>query len=122
MCLLIYYWLITLHGNKPDLWSVVVVKRFGEIGIPKGTPIKKAYLQFTIDKISTEQTNLVIHAELAANAQPFSEIERNITSRRKTTTSLKWSPEPWTVKGERSEKQRTPNRTMAIQPASRCFT
>ena len=107
--------MITLHGNKPDLWSVVVVKRSGEIGIPKGTPIKKAYLQSTIEKVSTEQTNLVIHAELAANAEPFTNSDHNISSRKQTTASVKWSPEAWNGAGERAEKQRTPDLSPLIQ-------
>jgi ankyrin repeat protein len=84
-----------------------VAIRFREIGIPKGTLIKKAYLQFTTGS-TTEQTDLVIHAELAADAQPFSAIERNITSRRKTTTSVKWSPESW-------KKLQTPDLSSLIQ-------
>ncbi len=93
----------------------LVAIRFGEIGIPKGTVIKEAYLQFTTDEVSTEQTNMVIHAELAANAQPFSDMARNITSRRKTTTSVKWSPEPWNAVGERAERQQTPDLSALIQ-------
>ncbi len=93
----------------------VVGIRFADIQIPKGTRIKKAYLQLTVAEVSTEETDLTIHAELAADAETFREIKRNISSRKKTSTAVKWSPEPWNVIGERSEKQRTPDLSALIQ-------
>ena len=98
-----------------DNGDQIVGMRFDEIRIPKGTLIKKATLQFTTDEISTEHVDLIIHAELAANAQPFAAIEHNITSRRKTTSSVKWSPEPWNTVGERAEKQQTPDLSALIR-------
>jgi hypothetical protein len=101
--------LINFYGDQ------VVGMRFGGIRIPKEAKIKKAYLQFTVDEVSTERTVLTIHAELAANAQSFEDVDHNITSRSKTTASVKWSPELWTVIGEQSEKQRTPDLSSVIQ-------
>jgi hypothetical protein len=88
---------------------------FTDIPIPKGAEIKKAYLQFTVDGTNTEPTDLTIHAELAANAETFKEVRRNISSRKVTKGSVKWSPKPWSVYGERSEKQRTPDLSSLIQ-------
>ena len=98
---MVWIWFIrpSRKSRSNDDGEQIVGLRFGEIGIPKGTLIKKAYLQFTTAEVSIEQTDLVIHAELAADAQPFSDVERNITSRRKTTASVKWSPESWKVVG-----------------------
>jgi hypothetical protein len=93
----------------------VVGIRFADIQIPEGTQIKKAYLQFTADEVDTEQTDLTIHAELADNAEAFRNVDHNITSRPKTSASVKWLPEPWNVDGERSEKQRTPDLSSLIQ-------
>ncbi len=59
--------------------------------------------------------NLVLHAELAADAERFADVKHNITSRRKTAASVGWSPEPWTVGNERSEKQRTPDLASLVQ-------
>jgi dipeptidyl aminopeptidase/acylaminoacyl peptidase len=97
------------------LGDQVVGIRFADIQILKGTEIKKAYLQFTVDEVSTEQTDLTIHAELADNAEAFRNVDHNITSRPKTSASVKWLPEPWNVDGERSEKQRTPDLSSLIQ-------
>jgi hypothetical protein len=100
---------------KGDKLDQVVGIRFQSIQIPKGAEIKKAYLQFIVDEVSTEQTDLTIHAELANNAEAFRNVDHNITSRPKTSASVKWSPESWTVRGERSEKQRTPDLSALIQ-------
>ena len=101
--------------TKGDNLDQVVAMRFADIPLPKAAQIKKAYLQFTVDEVDTEQTNLVVHAELAGNAEPFDGVDRNITSRRKTTASVKWSPEPWEIQGQRSEKQRTSDLCSLIQ-------
>jgi hypothetical protein len=93
----------------------VVGIRFTDIRIPRGAQIKRAYLQFMVAEVSTEETDLTIHAELVDNANAFEVVHRNITSRQKTTASVKWSPESWNVIGERSEKQRTPNLSSLIQ-------
>jgi len=95
----------------------VVGIRFQDIPVPQGARIKRAYVQFTAypEDPGAEKTELVLHAELAADAEPFANVPHNITSRRKTAASIEWSPEPWTVGGERSEKQRTPDLSSLIQ-------
>jgi len=95
----------------------VVGVRFQDIPVPQGARIKRAYVQFTAYPYDpgSEKTDLVLHAELAANAKPFSPLKHNITSRPKTVVSVKWSPEPWTVGDERSNKQRTPDLSSLIQ-------
>jgi len=52
---------------------------------------------------------------MTANAEPFAKVKHNITSRPKTAAAVKWSPEPWTVGGERSNKQRTADLSSLIQ-------
>jgi len=95
----------------------VVGLRFMDIPIPREARVKRAYVQFTAypRDPGSEKTDLVLHAELAANAEPFAEVKHNITSRPKTVASVKWSPEPWTVPDERSQKQRTPDLSSLIQ-------
>lgn len=89
--------------------------RFADIRIPRGTQIQKAYLQFAADEAHTEPTELTIHAELAASAEEFGMPKGDISSRKKTEASVKWSPEPWELRYERSEKQRTPDLSSLIQ-------
>ena len=68
-----------------------------------------------MDERGAEPTELTIHAELAANAVVFNNAQKNISSRKRTSASVKWSPRPWHVKGEQSEKQRTPDLSALIQ-------
>ncbi|MHC4556234.1 MAG: TolB family protein, partial [Planctomycetota bacterium] len=91
--------------------------RFEGIRIPKGTEIKKAFLQFTKDgpDSEAEPSELTIHAELSANAETFIEAKHNISSRKRTKASVEWSPEGWTIVGERSQKQRTHDLSSLIQ-------
>jgi hypothetical protein len=93
----------------------VVGMRFTDILIPQGAQIRKAYVQFTVDEVKTKPTKLIIHAEKTPNAQWFLKAAHNISSRKRTKASVKWSPEPWNVEGEQSEKQRTPDLSAIIQ-------
>jgi cyanophycinase len=101
--------------NDGRYGAQIVGMRFNDISIPQGAQIKKAYLQFTADKVKTKPTNLVIHAEPTPYARPFTKATHNISPRKRTKASVKWSPEPWNVIGERSEKQRTPDLSAIIQ-------
>ncbi|UCC97978.1 MAG: cyanophycinase [Phycisphaerales bacterium] len=94
----------------------IVGIRFTDIPITRGSRIKKAYLQFTADKIKTKPTRLVIHAETTPYfVRWFAPDKHNISRRKRTWASVEWSPEPWNVIGERSEKQRTPDVSALIQ-------
>ncbi len=109
-----------IHVDNPQLSHVddrVVGLRFTDIRIPKGVRVKRAYVQFTAYGWGPgyEKADLVLRAELAANAQPFAKAKHNITSRPTTDASVKWSPEPWTVGSERSSRQRTLDLSSLIQ-------
>jgi cyanophycinase len=102
-------------SQRSERGDQVVGMRFTDIPIPQGTQIKKAYVQFTTDEVRTKPTNLIIHVEPIPFAQPFTKFMHNISSRKRTKASVKWSPEPWNVIGERSEKQRTSDLSAIIQ-------
>ncbi len=97
------------------LEAEVVGMRFANIRVPNGSRIKKAYVQFTAQSAASEKTDLTIQAELSANAETFTDTEHNISSRKRTKASVKWSPEPWNATFERSEKQRTPDLSSLIE-------
>ncbi|MHC4509811.1 MAG: cyanophycinase [Planctomycetota bacterium] len=103
-------------GQRSERGDQVVGMRFTDFPIPHGAQIKKAYVQFTVDEVRTKPTNLVIHAETTPYYRSwFAMFKHNISSRKRTKASVKWSPEPWNVIGERSEKQRTPDLSAIIQ-------
>ncbi|MDA2923724.1 Ig-like domain-containing protein [Acidobacteria bacterium AH-259-L09] len=93
----------------------VVGLRFTEIRIPRGAQIEQAYLQFAAEEVSTDPTDLLIQAELAGHAATFRDVTRNLTSRRRTSASVHWSPEAWNVRDESSGRQRTPDLAALIQ-------
>ena len=48
--------------------------RFNDLAVPAGARIKRAYVQFTTDEISTNSSHLFIEAEATDNASPFSSV------------------------------------------------
>ena len=109
-----------IYRNSSDLELVydsynsqgnqVVGMRFTGITIPAGAEIIHAYLQFTVDAISTSPTNLMIFGELSTNSQSFSTAPFNVSSRQTTTAQVSWENIPvWSTVGVSGVDQRTPN-------------
>ncbi len=86
--------------------------RFTGVNIPKKAKIKNAYIEFTVDETSTEETNLIIKSQDADNSTPFISTKNNISLRPKTKTSVSWSPSPWTGQGQ---SKRTPDLAPIVQ-------
>lgn len=99
-------------GNGGDQ---IVGMRFENIQVPKNLPIKKAYIQFTANGVNTRKTDLEIYVEQTYNPRSFAPFPYDISTRKLTSTSVKWTPGPWNIIDERSEKQRTPDISSLIQ-------
>ena len=97
--------------------AVALGMRFDGIRVAKGRKIKRAFVQFTKDgnRRKAEPTHLTIHAQLVPDAKAFKEEPKNITSRKLTETSVKWSPQPWEPTAVPAEKPRTPDLSAVIQ-------
>ena len=93
--------------------------KFDNVNIPKNAIITKVFIQFQVDEISSENTTLVLRADLSEIAQSFSSNYKNITSRAVTTSGVEWEPEPWGVVGEVGLKQQTPDLSPVIQEVIR---
>lgn len=89
--------------------------RFNGINIQRGVTITNAYIQFKVDEISTDATNLTIHGEASNNAAFFTTATNNISSRAKTTASVAWNPASWNTVGAAGVDQRTSNIASVIQ-------
>ena len=91
--------------------------RFDGIRVPKGQRIKRAFVQFTMEgnRVKAKPTQLTIHAELAPDAEAFKTEPKNISSRKLTKASVKWSPEPWDPKRARDQRPQTPDLSALIQ-------
>ena len=81
--------------------------RFGRVDLPQGAFVTGAYLQFTVDETSLGYTSLDIRGELSDAPQAFTNNQRNISLRNRTSTSVNWVPEVWNVLGQAAESQRS---------------
>jgi len=106
---------------SPDLEMVfdgnnqTVGVRFNGINLPKNALINNAYIQYEVDGLQSGATTLTIRGEAQDNAGTFLDIDLNISSRLRTSTSVGWSPVPWTVVGQAGVDQRTSNISSVVQ-------
>jgi hypothetical protein len=89
--------------------------RFTGVNIPKGAIVTKAYIQFTVDQVSTGAVSLLVRGQDSDDAGAFTGNAFNVTSRPTTDASIAWSPGDWTVRGESGLAQRTPDLAAIIQ-------
>lgn len=85
--------------------------RFRGIPLPsQHTTITNAYIQFTVDEVSTDPTSLVITGDSAVDAAVFEEVDFDISNRSVTTSQVTWDNVPaWNTVGEQGVDQQTPN-------------
>ena len=87
--------------------------RLSNISIPQGANILDAYLEFTVDEVSTDPSSLQFVGEAADNASTYSSAAANISSRPTTTAQVAWNTVPeWSTVGA---KQKSPNLAPIIQ-------
>jgi len=97
-----------------DLSQQIIGMRFNSVTVPQGTAITSAYVQFVVDEISSDVTNLTLHGQASDNAPAFAGGVHNISSRPLTAASVAWSPLPWTHPGGFGVDQRTPDLSAVI--------
>ena len=83
--------------------------RFINIPLPKGAKVVSSYLQFQVDEKSKGPSSLLITGQASTNAQAFSKTSFDISGRAATRNKISWSPREWTLIGERSYDQRSPD-------------
>lgn len=98
-----------------DSEQQIVGLRFNDIQIPKGANIYNAYLQFTVDEATTEETNLIIKAEDVDNAPGFEQVTNNVSSRVFTDNEIAWNVPVWDNIGMHADDQQTPNLREIVQ-------
>jgi hypothetical protein len=98
-----------------DKEDQVVGMRFNAVTIPRGATITDAYVQFQVDDPTSVETSLMIWGEDADDAQTFSDLDHDISSRTKTTAFEVWSPAEWGSRGEAGSDQQTPGIASVIQ-------
>lgn len=102
---------LTVDGAKVQ----TVGMRFTGIDIPKGAIITNAYIQFTVDQVSTGAVSLMIRGQDVDDAAAFTTAQFNVSSRVTTDASVAWAPADWTIRGEAGLAQRTPDLKAIVQ-------
>lgn len=89
--------------------------RFSNIDVDQGVTIPSAFLQFETDETDTDTVTITIRGELATNSAAFTGTASNVSSRTTTTASVTWTPDSWSLIGENSDAQRTPDVSSIVQ-------
>lgn len=89
--------------------------RFQGVGVPQGATILDAYVQFRADEKSSTVVTLTIEGQATDSAGTFTTAAFGISSRPRTDADVPWTPDPWTLIGERGPKQRTPDLSAVVQ-------
>lgn len=111
----------SMYMNSSDLELIrdkgdqTVGIRFTSIDIPEGSTIIDAHIQFAVDEVSDETTNLTIHGDASADAVSFSTSPFDVSHRTRTSSNVQWSPQPWNTQNEVSDLQKTPDLSIIVQ-------
>lgn len=102
---------LVFDGNREQKVGI----RFRNISLPKGAIISNAYIQFTVDEVDIEDTNVIVVGENSDNAQGYRNRAFDITNRAETSASVEWNIPIWNTLGTQGIDQRTPDITNIIQ-------
>jgi hypothetical protein len=91
-------------GRDPGyLGDQAVGLRFQNVAVPRGAPIRAAYLEFVTDDVGSTATVVEIRAQAADDAPAFSTFNYDLTSRPRTQAYVTWDIPAWNVVGERHQ-------------------
>jgi hypothetical protein len=111
----------SMYTNSSDLELVnddndqTIGLRFTGIQIPQGSVIENAYIQFTVDEVSTGSSVLSIKGENINDASAFNSNTNNVSNRSLTNANINWQPANWNTVGAATADQRTPDLTSIVQ-------
>jgi hypothetical protein len=106
---------IELCYDTKSTGSQVVGLRFNGISIPQGATITKAYLQYTVDEVTSTSCNLTLKGEGSDNSAAFITSTKNVSSRVKTAASVNWIPATWTAIDLAGAAQQSPDIKSIVQ-------
>ena len=105
---------LVANGSKGDQ---MVGVRFLGLGIPQGSTITDAFIQFMADGAAGDATELMIRVEDADDSARFRSSSRDLTSRAVTGIGVSWTLPPWSTSGAAGLAQRTPDLSAIVQEA-----
>ena len=92
--------------------------RFTGLSIPQGATITSAYIQFTSDNSTSNNSGaptVIIRGEASNNAPTFTTTSNDITNRTVTTASASWAIPTWGTTSQTGTNQRTPDLSAVVQ-------
>jgi len=106
------------HDDFPAGLQILGV-RFVDIGLPKGTGILSAYVQFDADDVDNDfhagDVHMFIEGELNPNPDTFASEPENISARPRTAAVVPWSPGQWMVTHLQSADEATSDISSIVQ-------
>jgi len=97
------------------LGSQTIGLRFTGLNIPIGTEIDSAFIQFTVDEVSSGTCKLFIKGHDADDSELFTSAVNNVSGRIKTSAEVIWEPADWPTVGAAGTDQKTPDLSSIIQ-------
>lgn len=102
--------------DPPGVFRQAVGLRFVNIGIPQGSTISSASIQFMVDEVSDMDISLRISGELVPDAAPYLDDVPGDVLDRASTSSVLWSDvPPWLNEGDSGPAQQTPDLAAIVQ-------
>ncbi len=86
--------------------------RFQNISIPKNATITNAYIEFTVDEVTSGNVTVNISGEATDNSLAFQNVAYNISARTKTSSTVAWNPTNWL---NENDLHQTPNLKDLVQ-------
>jgi len=89
--------------------------RFAGVAVPVGATITRAYVQFTVNDVTSGTATLTVAGQAADNASGFRAVAGDVSSRPRTTTTVGWTPAAWTKRGLNGADQQTTDLAPVLQ-------
>ena len=93
----------------------VVGVRFDQVELPRGSRVRKAYVQFTSGEVSEQKSTLSLALEASDDARRFDAVEHNLSERPVTQETVRWRPAAWKKEGRAGDTEQTPDLSALVQ-------
>jgi hypothetical protein len=104
-----------LELGSADGASQLVGLRFTDLPLPPGATVDGAWVQFQVQARSRNAASLLIEADAADDAPPFSAAPYELETRPRTTADVAWTPPDWKKGGGGLAGARTPELAPLLQ-------
>ena len=111
----------SMYTNSSDIELVydgsnqTIGLRFAGLNIPKGAVIESAFIQFTVDEVSSGTCKLTIKGHDADNSESFTSTVNSVSGRATTSAEVIWEPAAWPTVGTAGTDQKTPDLRSIVQ-------